>query len=121
MRLVKRQELMTLPGGTLFCELQQKWVFGGLQLKMETIVTLGKNRDFWVQPLDWPEADDTGMAVDRLDEMARDSNVSYPIEQANSRHGLYDDDQLYLVYEKADTDALLSALGINPPTESGRV
>lgn len=110
MRLVKRQELMIFPSGTLFCELHQEWVFGGLQLKRETIVNLGKNVDFWVHALDWPEAHDTGEAIDRLTEMASDSSVSYPLEDAFSRHGLYDDERLYLVYERSDTEALLAAL-----------
>lgn len=110
MRLVKRQELMTLPAGTLFAELHQEWVFGGLQLKEDTIEIGGVNCDFWVRQLDWPEADDTGMAIDRLEEMAKDPTVSYPIEPAPGRHGLYDDDRLYLVYEQSDTDALITAL-----------
>jgi hypothetical protein len=110
-RLVKRQELMRLPTGTLFCELHEPWAFGGLQLKMDTIEHLGKNIDFWVRSLDWPEADDTGMAINRLDEMAADGNVGYPIETAETRHGLYDDDVLYLVYEQADTAALIELLG----------
>lgn len=112
MRLVKRQELMTFPSGTLFCELQQEWVFGGLQLKLDTLVNLGENVDFWVHALDWTEAHDTGEAIERLEKMASDSSVSYPLEEAFSRHGLYDDDRFYLVYEQADTDALLSALGL---------
>jgi hypothetical protein len=102
---------MTLPGGTLFCELYQEWVFGGLQLKMETITNNGKNIDFWVHALDRPEAYDTGEAIDRLEEMSHDSSVSYPLESARSRHGLYDDDRLYLVYEQSDTDAFVAALG----------
>jgi hypothetical protein len=110
MRLVKRQELMTLPAGTLFCEMHQEWVFGGLQLKGDTIASNGRNIDFWVRQIDWPDADDTGMAIDRLEEMAKDSAVSYPVESAYGRHGLYDDDRLYLAYESADTAALITEL-----------
>lgn len=111
MRLVKRQELMALPAGTLFAELYEQWVFGGLQLKGETFGTDGKNWDFWVRSLDWPGADDTGMAIGRLEEMSQDSSVSYPAEYAHARHGLYDDERMYLVYEAADTQALIEELG----------
>lgn len=110
MRLVNRQELMKFPPKTLFCEMHQRWVFGGLQLKMDTIVIGGQNYDFWVQTLDWPEAHDTGEAIERLEEMVADSGVSYPVEPALVRHGLYDDDRLYLVYEPADTEALIASL-----------
>lgn len=113
MRLVKRQELMTLPAGTLFCELHEPWVFGGLQLKGDTIrnpLIRDGNIDFWVRQIDWPDADDTGMVLDRLDEMSADSSVSYPVDSAYGRHGLYDDDQLYLIYEPADTAALIAAI-----------
>lgn len=111
MRLVKRQELMLLPSGTLFAELQEPWVFHGLQLKLDTIVIDGVNVDFWVRSLDWPDADGTGEALERLEEMVADSSVSYPVESAWSRHGLYDDERLYLVYETADTAALIGDLG----------
>jgi hypothetical protein len=110
MRLVKRPELMQLPAGTLFCELHEPWVFGGLTVKHDTLVWNGKNSDFWTRQLDWPDADDTGEALDRLEEMAADSNVSYPVEEAHGRHGLYDDDRFYLVYEQADAEALIADL-----------
>jgi hypothetical protein len=110
MRLVKRQELMTLPSGTLFAACHQPWVFGDLELKLDTIVRDGQNADFWVRTLAWVDADDTGMALDRLDAMAADSTVSHPVDEVASRHGLYDDDRLYLVYEPADTQSLIAAL-----------
>jgi hypothetical protein len=110
MRLMKRPELMTMPAGTLFAELHQEWVFGGLQLKGDTFQINGENFDFWVRQIDWPDNQDTGEAIDRLEEMAQDSTISYPIESAYGRHGLYDDERLYLVYEPADTQALIADL-----------
>lgn len=110
MRLVRRQELMTLPAGTLFCELLEEWVFHGLQLKGDTFGVNGDNVDFFTKSLDWPAAYDCGEACSRLDEMKADPAVSYPIEDAYGRHGLYDDERLYLVYERADTEALIAEL-----------
>lgn len=115
MRLVKRQELMTLPAGTLFAELQQEWVFHGLQLKGETYADAqGRNIDFMVKQLDWVDAYDCGEACQRLDEMKANPAVSHPIETAYGRHGLYDDDQVYLVYEPADTARLIAELTPGP-------
>jgi hypothetical protein len=110
MRLINRQELMKFPTGTLFCELNGEWYFGGLQLKGDTIVSGGRNVDFWVLQIDWIENDDTGEAIRRLDEMKADSSVSYPAEDAYGRHGLYDEERLYLAYESADTAALIKKL-----------
>ena len=111
MRLVKRRELMALPAGTLFAELLEPWVFGDLTLKGDTFWhNVGDDGDFWVLTLAWPEADDDGMSFNRLDEMQQDSTVSYPLEPAYSRHGLYDDDRQYLVYEAADTAFLIGLL-----------
>ncbi len=114
MRLVRRQELMTLPAGTLFAELQQEWIFHGLELKGETYADgQGNNIDFYTKSLDWVDAFDCGEACQRLDEMKADPTASYPIETAYGRHGLYDDEKLYLVYEPADTAALIAELTRN--------
>lgn len=111
MRLVRRQELMTLPAGTLFAELQQEWVFHELQLKGETYTDgQGRNIDFMTKQLCWVDAIHTGEACRRLDEMKADPTVSYPIETAYGRHGLYDDERIYLVYEPADTQNLVAAI-----------
>lgn len=117
MRLVKRQELMTLPAGTLFAPLHQPWVFGDLELKGDTLQhnRTGENQDFWVLSLAWPEADDAGMAFDRLNAMAENPAVSYPPEYVYGRHGLYDDDRLYLVYEPADVEKLIDLLRGDKP------
>lgn len=112
MRLVKRQELMTLPKGTLFAELHEPWVFGDVEIKGDTCLDArtGENFDFWVLQLAWPDAVDTGEAFDRLAQMVADSTVSYPPGYVYARHGLYDDDRPYLVYEKADVDNLIRLL-----------
>lgn len=107
MRIVKRQELMTLPAGTLFAELRQPWVFGELQLKGSTIQWDGANRDFWVLQLAWIEEDCVDL---QFEAMLADSSVSTPAETVWGRYGLYDDDQAFLVYEPADTRRLIFAI-----------
>jgi hypothetical protein len=106
---------MGLPAGTLFAAMHEPWVFGDLELKGDTFWhDRGDDGDFWTLQLAWPEADDTGMSLDRLDEMQEDSTVSYPLEPAYSRHGLFDDDRQYLVYEAADTAFLIGLLKAQP-------
>lgn len=110
MRIVGLQELMTLPDGTLFAELREPWVFGDVLLKGDNVP--GSTCDFWSKSLNWVDADDTGMSFDRLDAMLGDSTISRPAETAYSR-GAYlsrPDDYKFLVYEPADTAALIELL-----------
>lgn len=109
MRIVGLQELLTLPNGTLFAELHEPWVFGDVYLKGDN---LEGTHDFWTKSLAWPDADDTGMPFDRLDAMLADSTVSHPVETAYSR-GAYlsrPDEYRFLIYEPADTAALIGLL-----------
>lgn len=111
MRLVKRQEFLALPPGTLYAKLQEPWAFEGLALKSDTIMHGDKPGDFWSINLDWVESDDdTGMAFDRLDAMKSDPTLSYPMEWAATRGSDFDDNSVYLVYEHADTQALIAFL-----------
>lgn len=110
MRLVKRPEFLTLPPGTLYARLRQPWIFDGIALKEETIVHGDKANDFYSIDLTGIDAHDTGEYINRLDEMLADPSVSYPLEAAPSRGSDYDDETVYLVYEPADTAALIAAL-----------
>lgn len=112
MRLVKRQEFMKLPAGTLFSAMHQKWVFGELSVKGETWQNGDEVGDFLELGLNWIDGHDTGEVCDRLEEMLADSSVSYPLQSAYGREGLFDNDMVYLVYEPADVAALLAE--INP-------
>ncbi|QQG96201.1 hypothetical protein HBE99_04475 [Mycobacteroides chelonae] len=106
MRLVKKQEFVTLPAGTLYCELREKWVFSELRLKGETI----SDDDYWVRDLDWIDADDPGEAFKRLEAMAADSTVSFPAPESYSRGSNYRADAMYLIYERDDMVALITDL-----------
>jgi len=101
MRLVKKVEFLTLPEGTLFARLQQKWVFTELSIKSQSLPP----DDFWEIPTGWIDA-----GFNELEEMLADSSVSYPAEDTIQREGLYDDDSVYLVYEKDDVDKLIERL-----------
>lgn len=102
MRLVKRQEFMELPAGTLFSPLLQPWVFGDLSVKG---VDMGNDvGDFLELGLNWIDGDDTRQVCDN--EMFADSSVSYPLQSAYGREGLFDPEMVYLVYEPADIAVL---------------
>ncbi|MCT7361212.1 hypothetical protein [Mycolicibacterium llatzerense] len=110
MRIVGLQELLTLPNGTLFAELREPWVFGELYLKGDNLG--GANNDFWSKSLAWPDADESGMAFSRLDAMLVDPTVSYPADEGYTRGEYLGEtrDYKFLVYEPADTAALIELL-----------
>lgn len=110
MRLVKRWEFMQLPVGTLFAPMVQKWVFGELSVKGETLDYGNETGDFLELGLTWIDGDDAGQVCNRLDEMLADSSVSYPLQTAYGREALFDADMVYLVYEPADAAGLLGEL-----------
>jgi hypothetical protein len=109
---MKRQEFLRLPTGTLFSPMLQKWVFGELSVKGETLDLGNEVGDFLELGLNWIDGTDTGEVCDRLDAMLADSSVSYPLQSAYGREGLFDNDMVYLVYEKADVAALMAELTV---------
>jgi hypothetical protein len=100
MKIYKREEFMKLPKGVMYCK-GQPWYFEDLSIKGETLVHGGENADFCTQGTSWIESSGSDQAVKRLDEML-ESGVSYPIETDGGRDGCFDDDDLFLVYEKSD-------------------
>ena len=112
MRMVRRQELMTLPDGTLYAELNEPWIFGQLCIKGKTISDDDGDRDFWFRSLCWPQGSNSMEAVTRLEEMAADSSVSYPVETAEQRDGMYNDAQVYAVYEASDARVLMECVDL---------
>jgi len=110
MRLVKRKEFVRLPAGTLFAPMMQKWVFGELSVKGGSLDFGNETDDFLELGLNWIDGDDTYQVCERLDEMLADSSVSYPLQSAYGREGLFDPDMVYLVYEPADVAALVSEI-----------
>jgi hypothetical protein len=105
-KLATQAELMALPDGTLYALLQQPWIFGDLRVKGENVAS----DDFYERSLNWIDAHDSGEATHRLNLMMEDSSLSFPVEQAYSREGLYETDARYLVYELDDVKLLLSEL-----------
>jgi hypothetical protein len=79
---------------------------GTFQIKGESIEDI----DWFYFDPNWVDAYDSAEAIDRLEEMVKDPNASYPMESAWSRDGLYDKDQLFLVFERSDVINLMNIM-----------
>lgn len=109
MRLVKQQEMLTLPTGTLFAELHQKWVFDDLAIKGETIIRDGQPSGFWEHSIAWIDTDEP-TPFEGLEAMYDDPTLSFPMETAPIRHDCYNPETRYLVLEPADVATLIAAI-----------
>lgn len=114
MRLVKQPEMVQQPPGTLFAELQQKWVFSDLAIKGETW-TSGSCTGFWEHSIAWIDDDDDVTPFNALEAMYNDPTVSYPMETAPIRHDCHDPEQRYLILESADVASFVAT--INPEVQ----
>lgn len=106
MKIYRLNEFLKLPEGTVFCR-GKEWVFGSPSIKGESLDN--GTGDFWARSLDWIDANSSGEAFDRLDEML-EKGASYPLVTCESRDGMLDKEALFLVYEKADLESLIKDL-----------
>lgn len=107
MKIVNRKTFLEMPPGTLF-QNYHPCTSGILCAKDETI-----GNDFLLQPLEGVSAmewDSSDQMVERLEEM-RGNGDSHPLDlDCLGRDGCFDNDQLYLVWERADVEALIARL-----------
>lgn len=104
MRIYTRQEFMRLPEGTLFSK-GKPIHFSRLMAKGETLFTDDIANDFCcLELLDW-ESSGTDDWEERFDGML-ERRESYPMNDLWGRDGYFDEDDLFLVFEPADLDAL---------------
>ncbi len=100
MRIVNLEQFRALPEWTVFRKFRPM-VAEDLQFKFETW-----EHDFICMPVDMPESHSSEQLFDRLGEMLA-TGVSYPLNvDCAGRDGLFDKEQLFLIYEKADLAAL---------------
>lgn len=104
MRIYNRQEFMKLPAGTFFAK-GSEWYFESIDVKDDTCVHEGKNIDFFVHELNWVDSDGTEQALERLQDM-KENGASHPMQDSISRDGCFDEEDLFLVYEKEDLKRL---------------
>lgn len=108
MKIMKRQEFLATPEGTLYQE-YKPCVFGDLQIKF----TLVGNNDFIVQDLTAGaiKCRGSGDCFElQLDAMETGSSLEMDFDCCG-REGIFpDDDALYAVWEKSDIMALIQKL-----------
>lgn len=107
MKIYRRKEFLTLPEGVLFCK-GKPWYWETPCIKGDTLTntTVG---DFSERQLCWVDANDSGEAFNRLDLML-ETGASFPMEEAYGRDGCFDEEDLFLVFEKADIAELVRLL-----------
>jgi hypothetical protein len=99
MRVVDRKTFLTLPEGVVYAK-GPKWAPGGLLFKGQSL----ENDWFCLNPC-WVSARDSGEAVDHLDAML-EQGTSFPMEDAYGRDGYFDDNEVFLIFERADLKTL---------------
>lgn len=110
MRIIKRQDLMTLPAGTLYTLLSVPWAFSGMSIKGDTINIQGRNIDFGERTIEWVDGNNSDESTQRLEMMLENSTCSYLVEKDYGREGMFDDEQNYMIYEQADIESILEDL-----------
>lgn len=120
MKIVTREQFMKYPAETLYTTYDPCY-FGPLLIKGDTIEHDGKNIDWYEQQIaDAVEAHDSGEWANKLIEAQRTGgSVGFDFD-CQGRDGLFEDKQLYAVWEPQDVIALVSRLQeCLPPTASG--
>lgn len=109
MRIVTPEQFLDMPPGTVFA-FGSPWSFSRLLIKDDSIRG-NECWGFWALDPCWIEADGSGQAFDRLEEMR--AGASYPMEESTTKYMNYDTDDMecFLVFEAADLDHLKQIMG----------
>lgn len=108
MRIVDRKTFLTLPAGTVFAK-YEPIIIGELRIKGETV-----GQDFLEQALHdaWCVGDEDTLAwQDRWLKMAETGEESPRLDlDCQSRDGLFDEDQLFVIYSAQDVRDIIARL-----------
>ena len=107
MKIIDLAEFRKLKPGTIFMK-YEPCIFGDLGVKQDT---LGE-RDFLYESITCElDYDSSDAMLDALTSAGVDSEVSLPMDfDATSRDGMFDDNQLFAIYEKQDVVGLIEKL-----------
>jgi hypothetical protein len=109
MKIVDRQTFLAMPVGTVYAKFSPL-SFGDVCIKDETVSHDGKMIDWWYVDFTSIDSTDTNDWMNKLED-ARIHGTSVPMDfETISRDGLFDADQLFAVFERADADALIARL-----------
>jgi hypothetical protein len=102
MRIVDLDTFLAMPSGTLF-EKYMPQITSEMGIKWDNCGP--SSRDFVVQPIQMP------LISNLLDEMELDSSVSHQVNlDYAGRDGMFEESQLFLVWEARDVKALIARL-----------
>ena len=102
MYIANRKTFLEMPEGTVFAK-YQPCIFGELMVKGETW-----SNDFLYQSFGWIETDEEPFIV--LSKMEKSQVVRCPVDTSMRRDGLFDEDQLFAIYETEDIKAIINTL-----------
>lgn len=100
MRVYNRKDFMKLPEGVLYSS-GKKWYFDSLYVKGDTL----RPNDFTCRCLNWISAFDDSNQFDKLEKSLSDG-TSIQMQDAYGRDGGFDDEDIFLVFEKEDLEEL---------------
>lgn len=101
MRVFNRRDFMKLPAGTAFCK-GKRWCFDSITFKGETLFGRDGEAIDWLETNPaWVDGKDSGECFDRLEEMLA-AGVSYPMQDSDCRDGRFNDDDIFLVFDRVD-------------------
>ena len=107
MKVIKRDELITMPAGTVYQEFTEH-VLGGICIKDDTCAPGGEPIDWFFVPIPEPSNGHTDTMLSRFD-LASGMSVGIDFETVE-RDGLFNASQLYAVWEKRDVRGLIDRL-----------
>ena len=107
MKILNRKEFLKMPENTIFAK-YEPCVFGTLSIKYENC----GNHDFFSNTfVDSIDCNDTGEFFNLLDKAEKDSNFSIKMDfNSCGRDGLFEENELYAVWEKEDIEKLIELL-----------
>jgi len=110
MKIVSRTQFMAYPAETVFSTYEPCF-FGPLMIKGETIVHANGPNDWFEQQIaDAIDAGDSGEWAEKLfDSQENGTSLAMDFE-CQGRDGLFEDEQLYAVWEPQDVAALIERL-----------
>jgi hypothetical protein len=105
MRIINRKEFLSMPKGTVYSHYVPQ-VADGLMVKYETLTN-----DWVYQDLLFNVAGETSEEASEKLTDAEERGASFILDlHCGSRDGMYDDNQLFMVYEKEDVKRLIKKL-----------
>lgn len=113
MKIYNRQAFLKLPPGVIFAK-GQRWSFDSLMVKGESlnVDVQGLIGDFTFRDLVWIDrGKNDAEQFDHLESMKREG-ASYPVNKDYIRDGYFDEEEIFLVYEREDLVSMLTAFSM---------